>query len=166
MKKLVFCLTILCVAAISVIILMFAGVIPCECNKSNEVTIDANKLKEINDGDYNATKLEVTQYNSFALLANGKVIIDFDREIKNIDNAVDFALLNNNLYILTNDGNVYTYYTGVTKEATLEATKVDSVKDIKKLVSYFTRRKNAGGCNYVVAVDKDSNYTKLEEMCV
>ena len=51
-------------------------------------------------------------------------------------------------------------------ELTLEATKVDSLKNVTKLVEYTTARKNAGGCNYIVAIDQANNYTKLEEFCV
>ena len=172
MKKLVVFLTVLCVALITCIILMITGVIKCDCTKKEETTttkevvLDAKKLAEIKDADYKAIKVESTHMNSYALTVDGKVVIDFDREITNVTDPTDIVLFGDNLYILTKAGDVYKYFTGVTKKATLDATKVDTVKDVKKLVDYTVRKKNAGGCNYVVAIDKDDKYTQIEEFCV
>ncbi len=167
MKKIICCLTVLCVAAITVIILMCTGIIKCNCTKdTKELKVEESKLTEIKDGDYKATKVESTHMNSYALLLNGKVVIDFEREITNVSNAVDIVLLNEYLYILTEDGNVYKYFTGITKEAILDATKVDTVKDVKKIVKYTVRKQAAGGCDYVVAIDANNNYTSLEDFCV
>ena len=169
LKGVAFFLSITTVAAVVVIILMVTGVINlCSnaCTTPEPFVVNEAKLKEIKDADYKAIKQIGTHYYSVNLLTNGKVNFDFDREITNVDNAEDIALLNDNLYILTKDGNVYKYFTGITKELTLEATKVDSLKNVTKLVEYTTARKNAGGCNYIIAIDQDNNYTKLEEFCI
>jgi len=139
----------------------------CSCKESNtEITVDEAKLKAIKSSDYNIIKGFYGENLNINLLSNGKVNFDLDRDITNINNAIDIETLDNNLYILTKDGNIYKYYLGVTKEFTLEATKVEEFKDIKKIVSYSTRAKNAGGCNYIIGIDKDNNYKTIVDFCV
>ena len=162
-------LSFIIVGLIVFIVLLCTGVIKCgkaSCCKDNEITVNADELAKIKSGDFNIIKSFSVNNMAIVLLTNGKVNIDLDRELTNINNATDIELLNNDLYILTKDGNVYKYYLGVTKEATLEATKVDGFKDIKKMVSYATRAKNAGACDYIVAIDKDNNYKTIADFCV
>jgi len=138
----------------------------CSCKDNTEITLDESKLNNIKSSDYNIIKGFYGDKFSIYLLSNGKVNFDLDRDLTNINNAIDIETLDNYLYILTKDGNIYKYYLGVTKEVTLEATKVEEFKDIKKIVSYSTRAKNAGGCNYIIAIDKDNNYKTVAEFCV
>lgn len=159
------------VIGLGVVVVLFATGVLC-CKKTNcacktdAIELDEAKLKEIKDGEFNIIKGFYGDKFSINLLANGKVNFDLDRELTNITNAIDIETLDNYLYILTKDGDVYKYYLGVTKEATLEATKVDGFKDLKKMVSYATRAKNAGGCDYIVAIDKDNNYKTIADFCV
>ncbi len=133
----------------------------CECNNS----IDQNKLKRIKDSDYNIVDSLYTNDIYISLLSNGKVVFDLDREITNVDGATSIEVLDKNLYILTNKGEVYKYYLGVTREATMKAEKLD-YSNIKQMINYSTRKTNAGGCDYIVLVDKDDNYKSIVEFCI
>ena len=94
-------------------------------------------------------------------------MFDYERKITNINNAVDIARAPDNfLYILTKDGDIYKYYIGITKDDGMDATKEEGFKDIKRIVEYSSSKKKAGGCNYIIAIDKDNNYKVLSEFCV
>ena len=143
----------------------------CNCKetvetKVEDIKLDVNKLEEINKGDFNVIKQYSSEYDSINLLTNGKVMFGFDRSISNVSNAIDMLLINENLYILTSDGDVYKYFTGITNNASLDATKVEELKDIKMIVKYGTRGLESGGCDYIVAIDKDNNYKTIEDFCV
>ena len=169
LKGITFILTITTIVSIIVIILMCTGVIKiCDNNSktTNDITIDSKELSKIKDGDYNYIKSVSTKYGVYFLLSNGKVNIDLDRELSNINNAIDIALLNNELIILTKDGKVYKYNTGVTNKATLEADLANVEGNVVKLVEYGSRRKNAGGCNYIIGITSDNRYVTLLESCV
>ena len=168
LKGITFVLTITTVVSIIVIILMCTGVIKICDNTSkttNDITVDTKELSKIKDGDYNYIKLVNTKYGTYYLLSNGKVNIDLERELSNINNAIDMALLNDELIILTKDGKVYKYYTGITTKATLEA-DLANVENVVKLVEYGSRRKDAGGCNYIIGITSDNSYVTLLESCV
>ena len=92
-------------------------------------------------------------------------MFDLDRTIDNVEGATAIEVLDKDLFILTNKGEVYKYYLGVTKEATLSAEKL-SYSNVKKLVKYSTRKTNAGGCDYIVIVDKDDNYKSIQDFCI
>ena len=169
LKGITFVLTITTVASIIVIILMCTGVIKICDNTSkttNDITVDTKELSKIKDGDYNYIKSVSTKYGVYFLLSNGKVNIDLDRELSNINNAIDIALLNDELIILTKDGKVYKYNTGVTNKATLDADLANVEGNVVKLVEYGSRRKNAGGCNYIIGITSDNRYVTLLESCV
>ena len=170
--KILICVLVLIIIGLGVLVVLFAtGKLNCkkccEDKTTSEVKLDISKLENIGKGDYNILKSVSTQYAPYSLLSNGKVIIGFDRELSNINNAIDIVFdTKDNLYILTKDGNLYKYYTGVTKEATLEATKLDDYKDIKMITEYHTRGKASGGCDFIIAIDKDNNYKTLDAFCV
>jgi uncharacterized protein YfkK (UPF0435 family) len=168
---------LLVVVALGVFVFLLAtgkvGFVQTECNcketvvtKVEDIKLDVNKLEEINKGDFNIIKQYSSEYDSINLLTNGKVMFDFDRSISNVSNAIDMLLINENLYILTSDGDVYKYFTGITNNASLDATKVEELKDIKKIVKYATRGQESGGCDYIVAIDKDNNYKTVEDFCI
>ena len=91
------------VVSVIVIILMATGVInicsksDCTCPDCFDISVNANKLTEIKNGDYNFIKTIATKDGTYYLLANGKVNIDLDRELSNVNNAIDMALLNDEL---------------------------------------------------------------------
>ena len=172
LKGITFVLAITTVASVIVIILMATGVInicsnsDCNCQDCIDKSVDATKLTEIKNGDYNYIKTIATKYGTYFLLANGKVSIDLDRELSNVKDAKDMALLNDELIILTKDGKVYKYNTGVTRKATLEADQANIEGNVSKLVEYGSRRKNAGGCNYIVGITSSDKYISIAESCV
>lgn len=171
MKKLVLFLSLMCLVCITAIILMLTGVIKtnisdCSCPDSLIPTVEESELLKIKSGDYNIIKILNTKNNTINLLTNGKVNFDLDRELSNIENAKDIAMLNNYLYILTKDGDVYKYYLGITKKATLEADKIDDVNNVKSFVNYSSRRSNAGGCDYIVGILGNGKYITIDEMCI
>ena len=146
-----------------------SALVKCRDDNYNEV-LDVSKLREISSADYNIIKDEYNSNYSFKLDINGKVNINFDREIENIDNAKDIIFFkaddaNTPLYILTSDGEVYKYSTSDYENGKYSATKASEYSNIKRMLTYETRRKNAGGCDYIVLVDKDDNYYTLDSVC-
>jgi hypothetical protein len=43
---------------------------------------------------------------------------------------------------------------------------MDDYKNIRTLLKYTTRGNNAGGCDYIVVIDKDNKYSKIDDFCV
>ena len=140
----------------------------CSCPDCKaDYTLDVSKLEAIKKGDYNTLKIIGDQYNVITLQTNGKVLFDYERGITNVTNAIDIVRAPDNyLYMLTKDGDIYKYYIGVTKDDGMDATKVEGFNNIKRLVEYSSSRKQSGGCNYIIAIDKDDNYKTLSEYCV
>ena len=174
MKKLKVCLVVSVLVIIALGVLLFLSMtgkltkVNCSCADCKaDYTLDVSKLESIKKGDYNTLKIIGDEYNVITLSTEGKVLFDYEREITNVNNAIDIVRAPDNfLYILTKDGDIYKYYIGVTNNDGMEATKVDEYKDIKRLVEYSSSRRNAGGCNYIIAIDKDNNYKVLNEFCV
>lgn len=172
LKGITFVLAITTVVSVIVIILMATGVInicsnsDCTCPDCFDISVNANKLTEIKNGDYNFIKTIATKDGTYYLLANGKVNIDLDKELSNVNNAIDMALLNDELIILTKDGKVYKYNTGVTNKSKLDADLANIAGNVVKLVEYGSRRKNAGGCNYIVGITSSDEYINIAESCV
>jgi hypothetical protein len=170
LKVLSFILIIIVVCLCVFIGLIYTGKIEinqvtCRCECDSNTLLSAGKLEEIKKGDYNILENYATENFSISLLTNGKVVFDLAREIDNVSGATHMEVLDKNLYILTAKGEVYKYYLGVTKEATLSAEKLEYT-NIQKLVKYSTRKSNAGGCDYIVVVDKEDNYKSIQEFCV
>ena len=138
----------------------------CNCKESTEVKLDVSKLEAIKSGEFNILKQVSSKYFPTSLLTNGKVMFGYDRYISNVDNAKDIVVMNEYLYILTEDGNVYKYFAGITNNTSLEATKIEDLKDIKMMFEYDIRSSDAGGCNYLIVVDKDNNYKQIDELCI
>lgn len=147
-----------------------------ENNSNNDVQtneydlkINIDKLYKIKKSDYNFIKREYIDDKSFNLTTEGKVNISFNNYISNISNAKDIMLYRShvmsNLYILTEDGNLYKYDTSNTSN-NYSATKVDEYSNIVKIINYHTNKANAGGCSYLVAIDNNDNYYNVESSCV
>ena len=173
LKVLCFVLSLLIIALGVFTILLATGKVSfnkvnCECKTCNEeIKVDVDKLHNIKKGDLNILKSISTKYAYITLTTDGKVVLNNENNLSNITNAVNIELANSgDLYILTSDGNIYKYFTGVTKTASLEATKVEEYKDIKKMITYATHGKQSGGCDYIILIDKDNNYKTLEEFCI
>ena len=169
LKVLLFVLIIVVVGMGIFIYMLLADKLPtavCSCpNCEANTLLSQEKLADIKKSDFNILESYYTQYNSISLLTNGKIVFDLDREINNISNAIHMEVLDKDLYILTANGEVYKYYLGITKEPNLSAEKLD-YSNITKLVKYSTRKANAGGCDYIVVVDKSDNYKSINEFCV
>ncbi len=130
--------------------------------------IDFSKLSEISKGDYNYIKGVYNNTYSLNILSDGKVIINFNNYISNISNAKDIILFGDSsetVYILTIDGNIFKYELSNIKNNNFEAIKLNDYNNIKNMTTYMTRKKNAGGCNYLVLIDNDDKYYKLDSVC-
>ena len=130
--------------------------------------VDFSKLSEISKGDYNYIKGVYNNKYSLNILSDGKIIINFNNYISNVSNAKDIILFGENselVYILTSDGNVFKYELSNIENNNYEATKLDDYSNIKNITTYMTRRAHAGGCNYVVLINNDDKYYKLDSVC-
>ncbi len=133
--------------------------------------IDAKELAKIGKSDYNTIKDVYNSEYSFKLDVNGKININFENNISNISNAKDIILFspagpNSYLYILTKDGDVYKYDTSGYKQGNYSADKVSNYSNIKAIIEYTTAGSNKGGCGYIVLVDNNEKYYKLDSYCV
>ncbi|MEE3343894.1 MAG: hypothetical protein VZS44_07390 [Bacilli bacterium] len=140
-------------------------------NLDESLSINVNELTKISKSDYNFLKQEGTSDISFNLSVDGKININFENEITNISNAKDIILFvtpseDSNLYILTEDGDIYKYNTTSYKSKDYNATKVNEYSNIKRMITYNTRKANAGGCDYIVLIDNNNKYYKLDSSCV
>ena len=144
--------------------------VPCDDNNKptcNEtITIDYEELSKFGKSDYNFVNSEYNSTHSIAVLSDGKVLIDFKDNLSNVSHAKDVIVfsgpgVNETAYILTNNGDVYKYEFS----EKYEATKLDYT-NISSIIRYKTRKANAGGCDYLILIDKDNQYTKLDSYCV
>lgn len=140
-------------------------------NLDESLSINVNELTKISKSDYNFLKQEGTSDISFNLSVDGKINISFENEITNISNAKDIILFvtpseDSNLYILTEDGDIYKYNTSSYKSKDYNATKVNEYSNIKRMITYNTRKAHAGGCDYIVLIDNNNKYYKLDSSCV
>ncbi len=142
-----------------------------ENNLDDGFSIDVDELGKISKSDYNFLKQESTNDYTFNLSVDGKININFDKDIENISNARDMVLFltpsdDSNLYILTQDGDIYKYNVSSYKESNYKATKVTEYSNIERMITYNTRKANAGGCDYVVLIDNNNKYYTLDSSCV
>lgn len=140
-------------------------------NKDNNIDIDYSKLSEYGKSDYNYINSVYNGDYSFKLLIDGRININFENYISNISNAKDFILFSppspdSTLYILTSNGDIYKYETSDYKSNNYSATKVDKYSNIKQIITYQTRKQNAGGCDYLIAIDKSNKYYEINSFCV
>jgi len=140
-------------------------------NITDDFIIDESELTKFGKADYNIIKDVNVEDYSFKLEANGKININFKNYISNISNAKDIILYSSPsteqiLYVLTNDGDVYQYNTSDYESSNYTATKVNEYSNIKYMITYQTRKANAGGCNYIILIDNNDKYYKLNSYCV
>ena len=117
-------------------------------------------MKDVYDSDY-----------SFKLDLDVRINVNFENYISNISNGKDLILFSSTapssiLYILTTDGDIYKYETSSYQSSDYKAVKIDEYSNIENMINYKTRKKNAGGCDYIILVDKDENYFELDSFCV
>lgn len=163
-------LLILVIVILLVLCVLFAtGIIDLKSN--NVSTIDKEELTSFGESDYNIIKDVYNGEYSFKLDIDGRININFENYISNISNTEDILLFNSLegdsiLYILTSDGSVYMYETSNYQSGKYDAVKIDEYSDIDRIINYRTRKANAGGCDYVILVDKNGNYFKLDSYCL
>ena len=138
---------------------------------ASDYMINYNELEKIAKSDYNFVNGDADSDYSVNVLANGKVIINLEHYIANISNAKDLVVFSapgadSMVYILLTNGNVYKYNLADVASKKLDATKVSEYSNIKKILRYKTRKANAGGCDYIVLVDVNGKYYKLDSYCV
>lgn len=154
-------------------VLLGMGIISFK-DESNDY-IDFEELNKFGKADYNYIKdIYSGEYKAY-INSNGKVTVVFDidtiKEITNVSNVKDIVFFNEpspsaTLYILDNNGDIYKYNMDNTKEEKYEAKKISKYSNIRDIVVYSTRKGNAGGCNYLVSIDKNNKYYKIESFCV
>lgn len=148
----------------------------------NSVGIDYDKFVEKMGNyalDYGFIKMDYIRYNSTSynvgLTIDGKVIINFEKELNNISDISDIQTFsdsdgatlddNSSLYILDNKGNLYKYTAKDYSEGLLQATKMEEYTNVSKIFAYYGRKINAGGCDSLV-IESNNNYIKLKSFCV
>ena len=140
-------------------------------NENNEIIVSETELNKFGKSDYNIIKSETLGSTSFNLDINGKININFTNNISNLSNVKDIMLFNRTapssiLYILTNDGNIFSYDTANIETNNYNATKINEYSNINKIIIYRTRKANAGGCNYAIIIDNNGEYYKLDSSCI
>lgn len=154
-------------------VLLGMGKISFKSTDSNK--IDYSELSKFGEANYNYIK-DVSNGDYLAYInSNGKVSIVFDidtrKEISNVSDVKDIVLFsppspNSTLYILTLNGDIYEYDMANIKEGKYEAKRVSEYSNIREIVVYKTRKGNVGGCDYLVAIDKNNKYYKIDSFCV
>lgn len=148
---------------------------PNKLKNEIEDKLNIEKLYEIKKGTYNFIKIENVKIDekeqlSFKLDVNGTINVNFENNISNITNAKDIKQFNNfsqkNLYILTEDGDIYLYDVLDYEKGNYTAKKLEEYKNIKQITDYVTRRAGAGGCDYIIAIDNNDNYMVVTNECV
>ena len=134
-------------------------------------TINYDELAKIDKSDYNFVSGDAYSNYAINILSSGKVIINYEHYIANITNAKDLILFSGPssdsiAYIITTDGNVYKYNLADVIGNKLDAIKISKYSNIKRIIRYKTRKATAGGCDYVVLVDANGKYYKLDSYCV
>ena len=143
----------------------------CECDSGVNDEISKQELSKFGESDFNIIKLQSNGSHSFALDVNGKVFVDFDNSIDNVIEASDIVLFSANsdesvLYILNTLGELYKYDILNIENGDFSATKVSEYSNISKIITYGTRKSNAGGCDFIILVDSDGKYYELDSFCV
>lgn len=140
-------------------------------NDLNEIIVSEEELNKFGKSDYNIIKSETIGSTSVNLDINGKININFTNSISNLSNVKDIILFNRAvpssiLYILTNDGNIFSYDISNIETNNYNATKINEYSDINKIIIYRTRKANAGGCDYIILIDNNGEYYKLDSSCI
>ena len=143
----------------------------CISDDSSIYEVSAEELSRFGESDFNIIKLQSSGSHSFALDVNGKVIVDFDKSIDNVFDVKDIVLFSTSLdesflYILTKSGELYKYDILNIENSEFAASKVEEYSNIEKIMTYDTRKANAGGCSFIILVDSDSKYYELNSFCV
>ena len=143
----------------------------CECDSGVNDEISKQELSKFGESDFNIIKLQSSGSHSFALDVNGKVIVDFDKTIDNVFDVKDIVLFSTSLdesflYILTKSGELYKYDILNIENSEFAASKVEEYSNIERIMTYDTRKANAGGCSFIILVDSDSKYYELNSFCV
>lgn len=180
-------LVVVVVMLLTSIILLSTGVIgfKSSCNQSNGQTssdssayvsdfkVDVNKLAELyGTSDYNILKRGNFDINTpIVLLTDGRIMINFEDYISNISNAKDILVFappgpSYILYILTEDGDIYSYSSEEYENGNYVAVKDERFSNIKNIITYTVGKANAGGSTYFVAIDSNDEYYKINSFGV
>ena len=148
----------------------------CDCNsvieQCNSDKLNYEELAKLGKSSYNYVYGDYDSMHSANILADGKVLIDFNNYIANISDAKDLIMFNGPtgnpgfVYILATDGNVYKYDLTNVSKSEFNAAKLDDYSNIKNIIRYKTRKANAGGCDYLVIIDSNDKYYVLDSYCV
>jgi len=137
-------------------------------NYNSISNIDVNELSKFGQLDYNIIKMESNSKYSFSLCVDGKVVVNFDKYISNVSNIKDIKLFDvtNMLYIVTTNGDVYKYNLNNYDLGNYVAEKMSEYSNIDTIMTYKTRQKNAGGCDYIILIDNNGKHYKIDSFCV
>lgn len=144
---------------------------------NNDTTTENNKniikdLSAYGEPNYNISTEEKNTDYTFKIQQDNSIIINNQNKISNIKNAKSIKLFNppapySILYILTEDGNIYSYETSSYEENNYEATKINTYNNIKQIITYEKRStEGKGGCNYIIIKDNQDNYYELDSYCI
>lgn len=152
----------------TIVIFMFALLFVTGCEEKKE-EVDFAKLEEFGKSDYNYIK-SVSDMNYNIIINNdGKVVVNFDKTIDNVTKVTDIKLFSNdgkdNLYILDENGDIYKYDMSDLDKDKVAAKKMSKYENISELIVYRTRKKNAGGCDYLIAISNDNEYSEIDSFC-
>lgn len=142
-----------------------------EIVKNQNISINKDELTKFGKSDYNIIKEVYNSEYSFKLDINGRININFETYVSNVSNAKDLLLFSppsphSILYILATNGDVYQYETSSYETKNYDATKIEQYSNIVQIINYKTRKANAGGCDYVILVDENGKYFKLDSFCI
>ena len=114
-------------------------------NESNNDTTTKNQtnqniikdLSTYGEPNYNISTEEKNTDYTFKIQQDNSIIINNQNKISNIKNAKSIKLFNppapySILYILTEDGNIYSYETSSYEENNYEATKINTYNNIRE----------------------------------
>ena len=147
-------------------------------NNNNDNTENTNNPNTITDlsiygePNYSISTEEKNIDYTFKIQQDKSIIINNQNKISNITNAKNIKLFNppapySILYILTEDGNIYSYTTSNYEANNYEATKIDTYNNIKEIITYEKRTtEGKGGCDYIIIKDNNNNYYELDSFCV
>ena len=149
-------------------------------NESNNDTTTKNQnnqniikdLSTYGEPNYNISTEEKNTEYTFKIQQDNSIIINNQNKISNVKNAKSIKLFNppapySILYILTEDGNIYSYETSSYEENNYEATKINTYNNIKQIITYEKRStEGKGGCNYIIIKDNQDNYYELDSYCI
>ena len=144
-------------------------------NTTTENNNNQNIIKDLStygEPNYNISTEEKNTDYTFKIQQDNSIIINNQNKISNIKNAKSIKIFNppapySILYILTEDGNIYSYETSGYEENNYEATKINTYNNIKQIITYEKRStEGKGGCNYIIIKDNQDNYYELDSYCI